>query len=623
MMNKSNNILSRGFLLKVGAWFFCAIAILFMLISLRYTRYMSIDSSFLAWIYITITTISHFILLAFIPYILLYLPIILLFPRKRVATTTAVAITTVATTLLITDTLIFDLYRFHINLFTLEMLFGGAANQVFVFDFSLYLKSFLAIAVIALLMWLIFKLTFRLGEKRILRKGRLVGSLIILFLMASHSIHAWAAASYYQPVLQVSCYYPCYYPLQANKLLYKWGIVDADKSRQNMYESETSDKNNLSYPIHQIEYSTSAPKPNILLIVIDSWHHNTFNEQVTPNIYNFSKNCSVFNNHFSGSNGTRGGLFALFYSIPALYWYDILAAQKGCAFIDYLVQRDYTIKTFASASLINPPFERTIFRNVKNLTTQTEGETAWKRDEQITENWLTFTKEYSSNSSKNPFFGFLFYDLPHAFKLPSDFVRPFNPSWAFADYLNLNNDSNPEQFFNLYKNCLYYDDLLVGKILDDLKSKNLLDNTLVIITSDHGQEFNDNHQNYWGHGSNYSQTQIKVPFIFWGKGAPSHQFKHKTTHYDVVPTLMESYLGVKNPISDYSIGKQLTDSTKLKWLFVGTKEDFGILYDRKILSIKLNRNYTITDSVLNKLNNEPFNAEFMNNVLKEVNRFYK
>jgi hypothetical protein len=55
---------------------------------------------------------------------------------------------------------------------------------------------------------------------------------------------------------------------------------------------------------------------------------------------------------------------------------------------------------------------------------------------------------------------------------------------------------DPTPFFNLYKNSAYYVDSLVGRIIDDLKRNGRLNNTMVIITGDHGQEFNDNKKNY-------------------------------------------------------------------------------------------------------------------------------
>ncbi|WP_306686870.1 sulfatase-like hydrolase/transferase [Candidatus Coxiella mudrowiae] len=53
-------------------------------------------------------------------------------------------------------------------------------------------------------------------------------------------------------------------------------------------------------------------------------------------------------------------------------------------------------------------------------------------------------------------------------------------------------------YLNRYRNAAHFDDALVGQVLQALKGHQLLKNTIVIITADHGEEFNENHQNYWG-----------------------------------------------------------------------------------------------------------------------------
>lgn len=87
-----------------------------------------------------------------------------------------------------------------------------------------------------------------------------------------------------------------------------------------------------------------------------------------------------------------------------------------------------------------------------------------------------------------------FYDLAHGYEVPKDKLYRFQPSWEFADYMKLNNDIDPTPFLNLYYNCVAEADSLVGCVLHKLEEKKLLDNTLVIITGDHGQEFNENHK---------------------------------------------------------------------------------------------------------------------------------
>src|SRR6202034_2864034 len=110
----------------------------------------------------------------------------------------------------------------------------------------------------------------------------------------------------------------------------------------------------------------------------------------------------------------------------------------------------------------------------------------------------------------------------------------------------------------------------VAEVTSLLKAKGVLNKTIIIVTSDHGQEFNDNHLNYWGHASNFTPVQTQVPFIVHWPGQTPRVFSYRTSHYDVVPTLMQSVLGCLNPPSDYSIGYSLFDPTPRPYIIVGS-----------------------------------------------------
>ena len=44
-----------------------------------------------------------------------------------------------------------------------------------------------------------------------------------------------------------------------------------------------------------------------------------------------------------------------------------------------------------------------------------------------------------------------------------------------------------------------------------------------------------------GHNSNFSDAQIGVPLIAHFPKQESKQIKYRTTHYDIIPTLMHDY----------------------------------------------------------------------------------
>ena len=72
--------------------------------------------------------------------------------------------------------------------------------------------------------------------------------------------------------------------------------------------------------------------------------------------------------------------------------------------------------------------------------------------------------------------------------------------------------------------------------------------TYIVITSDHGQEFNDLNKNYWEHPSNFAQYQTKVPLVMHWPGKSPQQWQHRTSHCDIAATLMPHLLGITNPL---------------------------------------------------------------------------
>ena len=78
----------------------------------------------------------------------------------------------------------------------------------------------------------------------------------------------------------------------------------------------------------------------------------------------------------------------------------------------------------------------------------------------------------------------------------------------------------------------------VGRILDALRERELLEKTFVIFTSDHGDEFRDHRG--WGHGSSYFQELVHIPMIIMGPGIEKGRvIEQRLSHLDLMPTLSE------------------------------------------------------------------------------------
>lgn len=157
----------------------------------------------------------------------------------------------------------------------------------------------------------------------------------------------------------------------------------------------------------------------------------------------------------------------------------------------------------------------------------------------------------------------------HAYSFPKESkYEVFKPYWGSINHMELNNSFDPAPYLARYKNSVRYADNLIQKVLDYLEEKHLLDETIVVISSDHGDEFNDNKLNFWGHGGNFTDAQIKVPLVIHWPGKKPANIEYMTSHLDLVPTLLPEVLGCENPTEDYSVGMSIwKEAGRRNWVY--------------------------------------------------------
>jgi len=226
-------------------------------------------------------------------------------------------------------------------------------------------------------------------------------------------------------------------------------------------------------------------------------------------------------------------------------------------------------------------------------------------------------------TDSKPFFGFLFYDGIHGTSLPKDAEKPFQPSWNRVDHLSLNKDFDSTAYFNLYKNSAYQVDKQLKRVFDQLNEKNLLDETIVIVTSDHGQEFNDNKMNYWGHGSNFTPAQIHVPLVIHWPGKEKQVLKHRTSHSDISTTLMKDLFNVTNKTEDYSLGYHLKDTQRSGWTIAGSYVNYAILEEDRHIVTYQSGNYEILDQTARPAKNQALSPQLSMQVMEALSKFYQ
>ena len=516
--------------------------------------------------------------------------------------------------------MVYAQYRFHINGFVLDMLFSEGAGDIFQFNASIYIKLFAA---------LLFLIIAATGVRRAcsIVVGRwnyaavLPASLLLVAaLLFSNGYHAYAAVVKTTSVIRSAPIVPYYFPLTANRFLHKIGVVSKETLTTTGLGSKGA--SGLNYPAKELIVEPDTASKNIVMIVIDSWNSRTWGAEVFPNIWNFSSRCTYYSDHLSSSNGTTGSTFGMFFGLPTYFRSDIEAAGTQPLLVEQMLASGYDVKAFSSATLVYPPFARLLFANVPDLRIESKGKTVYERDCEITNEFISYINEREGN---RPFYSLLFYDLAHGYELPADKLTRFTPTWKFADYLALNNDTDPTPFWNLYRNCLFQIDSLVGRVINSLEEKKLLDNTVIVITGDHGQEFNENKKNFWGHNSNYSPVQLRVPLLYFDAARAAAVRRYRTTHYDIAPTLLKNVLGVQNDTRDLGIGHMLEDSCSRDWHIVGDNTNYAFIRegDNVIIEKKYSGYIDVYDSLMNLRDDYEINAREFNDVILKLNKLYK
>lgn len=476
------------------------------------------------------------------------------------------------------DAHVFSLYRFHVNLAMLDLFVNGG-GQIISFSTATILSIVLEVVVLLFFSAAAVILAFSFAKKS--RKVIYFAVIAISLYLGANLVHAFASAKAVLSITEIANRLPVYKPLTMNSFLIKIGyITEDDIANRKVHVGQSGF---FKYPKEKLQYAPVEKKLNVLWLAIDTLRYDAFTKDIMPNTYAFSENGYVFNDHYSSSNSTRGGIFGLFYGLPPSYWQVALSAGIPAAIVQATRDQNYALGVFTSATVFKPEFHNTVFVGEKNLRPQSDGNNVFERDADAINDFAEFLGKRKADN-KN-FFSFIFLDNVHSTAVPEGFKGPFQPAWTTVNHLALKEDTDPTPYFNLYKNSVYYADLNIKKVLDLLKDNGYDENTVIVITSDHGEEFNDNGDNFWGHNSNFTNAQIKIPLIIKWPGKGRGSVDMTTSAYDLTATILPEVFGVTNPISDFSIGQNLFNLKPVNYVLCGSYLENAIVEKDRIVLI--------------------------------------
>jgi len=474
------------------------------------------------------------------------------------------------------DAKVLSIYRDHFNLKLYGLLFEAGVMQ----DMGVHLSD---------LIFLIFQLSLTIGwtiltlvisnwfyqNKRSLfssftsNKIQLIFKILICLSLIEKIFFSYFYYSEREETLAHWNTVPSYTVLRMSKV---WkpllnAPTQAEKAAANItwdFESDfLASQNELNENIQQI--TANKKDVNIVFLVFESLRYDMNIPEIMPNLNSYtSKNKWISSKqHFSNSNCTGNGIFGTLTGQTPFYWYPSYKKELEPSALSIFDKLDYEIDIYTTTALGYSDMDKHIFTNaIDNIYKFTGyggglGHPMVKRSDlfkwdQIMVN--EFLDKFTSKTTQEPNLSYLwFYSTHYNYYFPEEFGK-------FKPYINRHYQiyekglrKETDLVFNRYKNSAYFVDSQIRKIVDRITDSGQMENTIIVIVGDHGEEFNEFGR--FAHSYSLKNVQTSTPFVMYLPGVNDIEY-NITSHADIMPTIMD-YIDISIPYENVLSGKSL------------------------------------------------------------------
>jgi arylsulfatase A-like enzyme len=304
---------------------------------------------------------------------------------------------------------------------------------------------------------------------------------------------------------------------------------------------------------------------NILVLVVDALRTDRlscygYERSTSPRLDAAAKEGLLFENAWSQSSWTIPATATLFtgqYSYThglydAYHWYLV----PGIATITQaMLEAGFSTAAFVANRLISE--DNNFSKGFEHFH-----ETPFATAAQLNQSFLYWLEEHKDER----FFAYIHYMEPHLpYAAPGEALNRFGRSYTEGfdaqpdtsesilntlemhikglgrprrplDVLGDEHSRLFEELGNLYDSEIAYWDERFGLLMDVLKKRGLLDDTIIVVTSDHGEEFLEH--GMFRHGQSLHAELLHVPLIFLNTGRPAERRAELIGLIDVAPTLV-------------------------------------------------------------------------------------
>ena len=291
-----------------------------------------------------------------------------------------------------------------------------------------------------------------------------------------------------------------------------------------------------------------GPRPkNVIVIVLESaaaQYMSVYGSQfdTTPNLFAEAKHALVLDRGYSQAGWTYLSRLPLLYGVaPGLPWTNIWRVvdprvrrrpPTGLAKI-LRNERGYRTAFFSGG---DPDWDNMYWTAREAGMAEVFGPkelggrmaSSWGTEDGILVDGLIRWIDFDAN---RPFYAMMWTDQTHH---PYTLAHDTQP----IDFLDETKTPNGE-LLERYLNALRQVDRHLGRLFAALRDRNLADDTIVVITGDHGEAFGDPHDQMVGHGGGLYEEYIRVPLILWNPRLfpTSQRSSRPGGHIDINPTL--------------------------------------------------------------------------------------
>lgn len=502
-----------------GHWFAFFNIIVAILIGTRYAFIIDWPDTLAGKLYFFVSLLGHFSFNVFALYLLVVFPLSFIVKNHRTFRGLSVIFSTICTTLLLFDTAVFNRFNLHLSSVVWNLLVNPENGEM-----SRDWQIFFAPMPIILLAQMLFS-RWSWEKLRSLERQKwlkAVGVFLTSTFITTHLIYAWADAYLYRPITMQRSNFPLSYPMTARSFLEKHGFIDGEQYAQTLKQEGRLDALKIDYPKKTLTFASIDNKPNILMITVSGLRYDAISQGKMPKLAEFATSSTEFTNHYSTGNSNNAGLIGLFYGLNANYTDSILSNHTQSVLIEKLRAENYQLGLFSATNFKDSVFRQALFREMK----------------------------LSSNKNSKP-------NNESAVKNLNDFIKAQKIDSPWFAYLDLALEAKNQAD---YDRTLQDVDLLLAKVLENTP----LENTLVIITAEHGLTFNEmndkERENYFG------RDEVQVPLLVYWKDLPVGKQNGLSNHADIFSALMQTIFRVENPLMDYSQGRNLFDLKGDDWV---------------------------------------------------------